>query len=108
MEPWHAIAPQPPCPQTVGSPQRTGAKMVTAIRRIQAIGIMVLSSIICGLESDTLVVGLPHEEVGCLSIHAFRSDERRIAAELGRILHATCTDRQQKGPAWKTLTPMIQ
>ena len=31
-----------------------GQKMVAAIQRIQASGIMVLSSIICGLESDTL------------------------------------------------------
>jgi len=31
-----------------------GQKMVTAIQKIQAAGIMVLSSIICGLESDTL------------------------------------------------------
>ena len=40
--------------------------------------------------------------------HAVTADERRIAAELGKILHATCTDEQKKGPALRTLTPMIQ
>jgi integrase len=40
--------------------------------------------------------------------HSVTADERRIAAELGRILHATCTEKQEKGPAHKTLTLMIQ
>jgi integrase len=40
--------------------------------------------------------------------HAVTADERRIAAELGKILHATCTDEQEKGPAPRALTPMIQ
>jgi len=40
--------------------------------------------------------------------HAVTADERRIAVELGRILHVTARNEQEKGPASKTLTPMIQ
>ena len=40
--------------------------------------------------------------------HAVTADERRIAAELGRILHVTTRNEQEKGPALRTLTPMIQ
>ena len=40
--------------------------------------------------------------------HAVTADERRIAAELGRILHVTARNEQDKGPAPNALTPMIQ
>ncbi len=40
--------------------------------------------------------------------HAVTADERRIAAELGRILHVTARNEQDKGPAPRALTPMIQ
>ena len=40
--------------------------------------------------------------------HAVTADERRIAAEPGRILHVTAPNEQDKGPALRTLTPMIQ
>jgi len=40
--------------------------------------------------------------------HAVTADERRIAVELGRILHVTARNEQEKGPAQKALTQMIQ
>ena len=40
--------------------------------------------------------------------HAVTADERRIAAELGRILHVTARNEQQKGPASGMLTSGIQ
>ena len=40
--------------------------------------------------------------------HAVTADERRIAAELGRILHVTARNQQEKGPAPKALTQAIQ
>jgi integrase len=40
--------------------------------------------------------------------HAVTADERRIAAELGRILHVTARNEQKKGPAPDMLTVGIQ
>ena len=40
--------------------------------------------------------------------HAVTADERRIAGELGRILHVTARNEQEKGPAQETLTQVIQ
>jgi integrase len=40
--------------------------------------------------------------------HAVTADERRIADELGKILHVTARNQQQKGPAQEVLTQMIQ
>ena len=40
--------------------------------------------------------------------HAVTADERRIAVELGRILHVTARNEQEKGPAQKALTQTIQ
>jgi hypothetical protein len=40
--------------------------------------------------------------------HAVTADERRIADELGKILHATARNRQNERPAEQPLTDMIQ
>jgi integrase len=40
--------------------------------------------------------------------HAVTADERRIADQLGGILHATARNEQEKGPAPEALTQMIQ
>jgi integrase len=40
--------------------------------------------------------------------HAVTADERRIADELGRILHATARNEQEERPAENALTLMIQ
>jgi integrase len=40
--------------------------------------------------------------------HAVTADERRIANELGKILHATARNEQEERPAEKPLTIMIQ
>jgi integrase len=40
--------------------------------------------------------------------HAVTADERRIAVELGKILHVTARNEQEKGPASEALTPMTQ
>jgi len=40
--------------------------------------------------------------------HAVTADERRIAVELGKILHVTARNQQQKGPAPRALTQTIQ
>ena len=40
--------------------------------------------------------------------HSVTADERRIANELGKILHATERNVQEKGPAPRTLTHMLQ
>ena len=40
--------------------------------------------------------------------HAVTADERRIAVELGKLLHVTARNEQEKGPALTTLTQMIQ
>jgi hypothetical protein len=40
--------------------------------------------------------------------HTVTADERRIAGELGRILHVTARNEQAKGSAPSALTPMIQ
>ena len=40
--------------------------------------------------------------------HAVTADERRIAAELGKILHVTARNEPEKGPAPEALTHVIQ
>jgi integrase len=40
--------------------------------------------------------------------HAVTADERRIANELGKILHVTARNEQEERPAEKPLTLMIQ
>jgi hypothetical protein len=37
--------------------------------------------------------------------HAVTADERRIAVELGKILHVTARNQQQKGPAPRRTDP---
>jgi hypothetical protein len=53
-------------------------------------------------------LGHMHPETTMLYTHAVSADERRIAAELGRILHGSERNQQEEGPAPKALTPMIQ
>jgi integrase len=40
--------------------------------------------------------------------HSVTADERRIADELGRILHVTARNEQEQGPAANALTLRIQ
>ena len=40
--------------------------------------------------------------------HAVTADERSTAEQLGKILHATARNEQEKGPALRTLTHLIQ
>ena len=40
--------------------------------------------------------------------HAVKADERRVANELGKILHGTARNEQEERPALKPLTLMIQ
>jgi hypothetical protein len=40
--------------------------------------------------------------------HAVTADERRIADQIGKILHATARNEQEEGPASVALTQMIQ
>lgn len=41
-------------------------------------------------------------------LHALTADERRVANELGKILHGTARNEQEERPAEKPLTVMIQ
>jgi len=40
--------------------------------------------------------------------HAVKADERRVARELGKILHGTARKKQEERPALNPLTLMIQ
>jgi len=44
--------------------------------------------------------------MGCT--HAVSADERRIADELGRILHVNARNEQEERPALRTLSQRIQ